>query len=179
MILQTETVHSWSGAEVKKSKRKPLLIDMTPMVDLGFILITFFIYTTQLSTQVTMKLAIPKDGTPTLLPPSTSMTILIGAANKLHYYFGTEEEAFKNKTIAPSQYSVTNGIGFVIREKQLSLDHVLIDRNKLMILIKADKRSSYKNVVDILDEMLINNVKRYAIVEPGEWDKKYLAEPGH
>lgn len=79
---------------VKRIKRHNLRVDMTPMVDLGFLLIAFFIMTTELNKPVSLKLIMPKEsGTPVKVENSNALTILLGAGNAVYYYHGNWEEA--------------------------------------------------------------------------------------
>lgn len=148
--------------------------DMTPMVDLGFLLIAFFVVTAELSKPRGMNLYMPHDGATTSSPGSRAITFLTAANNKLFYYFGPEEDAVKSGAVFQSSWDEKTGIGIVIRRKQLQLDQVARGRKEMIGLIKPGRESTYKNVVDVLDEMTINLVTRYAIVRPGEWDRKYL-----
>lgn len=158
-------------SESKKTKRRlhhSLRIDMTPMVDLGFLLITFFIFTTTMSEKKAMKLYMPADGgTPPTIPESRVLTVLLSANNKVYAYEGKFEDAVKQNRLFQTTYDVSDGIGKLIREKQRRLQ---IDkkegRNDLIFLIKPTKQSTYRNVVDALDEATINDVKKYMVVEP-------------
>ncbi|MFI5133594.1 MAG: ExbD/TolR family protein [Chitinophagales bacterium] len=162
-------------AGVRRMKKHNLKTDMTPMVDLGFLLITFFVFTAELSKPMITNLYMPHDGKePTLSAQSRSITILTSSDNKLFYYYGTEEDAAKNNLIYPTSFDEKSGIGKIIREKQAELDRRSIGKKELFVLIKPGSESSYKNVVDILDEMIINGVTRYAIVKPGLSDAEYL-----
>ncbi|MES1214789.1 MAG: biopolymer transporter ExbD [Bacteroidota bacterium] len=161
-------------AGVRYLLKRSLKIDMTPMVDLGFLLITFFVVTAKLSEPNAMNLYMPKDGPPTSASQSRSITFLLAGDNKLFYYYGTEEDAIKNDLIFPISYDEKNGVGKIIREKQLQLEKSGVSRSQLIVLIKPGKESTYKNSVDILDEMTINGVSRYAIVKPGSGDLLYL-----
>jgi len=161
-------------AGVKRMKKLNLVIDMTPMVDLGFLLIAFFIITTQISQPASAKLYMPHDGAVTPIPESRSLTILIGSTTKLFYYSGTEEEAIKQKKIYQTSYA-ENAIGNVIRQKQISLSAA---KDSMIVLIKASKNAAYKNLIDILDEMIINNVKRYSIVDISKDEETFLGD-GH
>jgi biopolymer transport protein ExbD len=161
-------------AGVGRMKRHTLKTDMTPMVDLGFLLITFFVITAELSKPRALPLNMPADGDVTLSAESKSLTILVGANNKIYYYSGTQEAAEKNNALKETGWSESNGIGKIIREKQAQLDIASIDRNELVVLIKPGKESRYKNAVDVLDEMLIHRVTRYAIVKPSDWEMKQL-----
>ena len=158
-------------AESKKTRRKPhpsLRIDMTPMVDLGFLLITFFIFTTTMSEKKSMRLYMPADGgTPPAIPESRVLTVLLSSNNKVYAYEGKFEDALKENRILTTTYDVSDGIGNLIREKQKRLQADKKEgRNGLIFLIKPTKQSTYKNVVDALDEATINNVKKYMVVEP-------------
>jgi hypothetical protein len=138
------------------------------------LLIAFFIFTTQITKPTVTKLVMPRDGEVTNIPESRALTILLGKDENLFYYFGTEEEAFQHDQVFSASYSVYEGIGRIIREKQDQLDRLQVGKKELIVLIKPGNYSSYKRVVDILDEMLINDVRKYSIVEPGKWDQRLL-----
>src|SRR5512138_286643 len=88
------------GPGVKKAKKLSTRVDMTPMVDLGFLLITFFIFTTTMSTPSTMKLFMPKDEKNpkdlTEVKESGALTIMLGKDNGLYYYEGQLKEDGSN-----------------------------------------------------------------------------------
>jgi biopolymer transport protein ExbD len=157
-------------SESRKTKRKlhpALRIDMTPMVDLGFLLISFFIFTTTMTEKKAMRLYMPMDkGILTPVPESKVLTVFLGANNKVYAYEGNFEDALKENRILPTTYDVSDGIGKFIRDKQKRLQATDKEgRNSLVFLIKPAKQSSYKNVVDALDEVTINGVKKYMIVD--------------
>ena len=81
----------------------------------------------------------------------------------------------KNNEVFQSSYDETNGIGSIIRKKQNELIKNRIDKKDLVVLIKPGVGCSYKNVISALDEMLINGVTRYAIVDQGADEKSYVA----
>jgi biopolymer transport protein ExbD len=105
--------------------KKALNIDMTPMVDLGFLLISFFIFTTEISKPALTNLYMPKEGGPTKIPATKSLTLLLGGNNEVFYYAGDMTEAVKNNQVLQTSYSEISGIGFIIRQKQ----NELINRN--------------------------------------------------
>ncbi len=151
------------GPGVKKAKKNSTRVDLTPMVDLGFLLITFFIFTTTMAQATAMTLNMPKD-TPedkdqVKVKESGSLTLLMGKQNVVYYYFGSD----------PSKLQSTNfkDVRKVILDKKRSTP-----TDDFFVTIKPDKDANYKNVVDVLDEMTINDVKRYAMIDatPMEYD---------
>lgn len=140
------------GPGVKKSKKLSTRVDLTPMVDLGFLLITFFVFTTTMAQSTAMNMNEPKDDPDQQLKVKNSgaMTILLGKGNQVYYYYGqlmpeTISEEFKSTTF--------KGIRKLIVDKKNSTN---ID--DLMYIIKSDDSSTFKNAIDILDEMTISAV---------------------
>ena len=144
-----------------------LKVDMTPMVDLGFLLITFFVITTELAKPTVMDLYMPKDGKPMPLGQSNALTILLDN-NKMYYYHGEWAAAVNAKAIIETNLHGKGGLRKVIGDKFQQLD--MSAKNKegregLMVLIKPGRNAFYKEVINVLDEMTINRVKKYAIVK--------------
>ena len=140
------------GPGVKKGKKLSTRVDLTPMVDLGFLLLTFFVFTTTMSQSTAMNMNEPKDDPNQQLKVKTSgaMTILLGKGNQVYYYYGqlmpeTISEDFKSTSF--------KGIRELILEKKKATP---ID--DLMYIIKSDDKSTFKNAIDILDEMTISAV---------------------
>lgn len=162
---------------VSRMKRHSVKTDMTPMVDLGFLLITFFVMTIKMSEPVVDRLNMPKDGPPMPVKMSNALTVLLDKENTIYYYHGDLETALAKNEIKKTSFDARNGIGKVIREKQQTLDHLrrsdstLEGRKGLMLLIKASSQASYSNIIDLLDETTINNVGKYALLK---LDKKEL-----
>lgn len=151
------------GPGVKKGKKLSTRVDLTPMVDLGFLLITFFIFTTTMSQPTAMKLFLPKDADKpedqNKAKESGALTIMLGANNAVFYYEGIlapDGSNFKSANFSNGE----DGIRAEILRKKASTD----DKD-LVVVIKPTSECTYKNVVDILDEMSINVVKRYALVD--------------
>lgn len=165
------------GRGFGKPKRHNLKVDMTPMVDLGFILISFFVVTVQLSKPVAVNLVMPKESDqPTPVGKSDALTVLLSDNNQVWYYHGDWKEALAGNSIHATNFSVTNGLGKTIREKQKWLDehNKKEGRKGLMLLIKPGKGASYKNVIDALDEALIYDVKRYTVLSPDAGETAWL-----
>lgn len=144
---------------VKKAKKLSTRVDMTPMVDLGFLLITFFIFTATMSSPAAMQLYMPKDTDKkeeqNKAKESGALTIMLGKADQVYYYEGQ---------LLPdgSNFKSTNfkGIRDVIINKKRSTPP-----EDLVVVIKPNDEATYKNTVDILDEMTINGIKRFALVD--------------
>lgn len=147
------------GPGVKKSKKLSTRVDLTPMVDLGFLLITFFIFTTTMSQPTAMKLFLPEDTDKpeeqNKAKESGALTLLLGKNDVVYYYEGIlapDASNFKSSSFKE--------IRDIILKKKKSTNP-----EDFVVVIKPDEESSYKNAVDMLDEMTINDVKRYAMVD--------------
>ncbi|MFP5041342.1 ExbD/TolR family protein [Parasediminibacterium sp. JCM 36343] len=147
------------GPGVKKSKKLSTRIDLTPMVDLGFLLITFFIFTTTMSQPTAFKLNLPKDTDKpqdeTKIKETGALTILLGKDNHVFYYESTLDPAGKN-FLSSSFKDIRN---VIIAKKRSTPD------KDFFVVIKPNEECTYRNVIDLLDEMAINVVKRYALVD--------------
>jgi biopolymer transport protein ExbD len=152
-------------------RKKELKIDMTPMVDLGFLLISFFVITTELSEPKAMDLIVPKKGPLMPIKYSTAVTFLPAADNKLYYYFGDWKQAISQNEVFQISYQL-NDIGKIITDRKNYLIKNKIEPEQLFVMIKPGNRANYKNVVDLLDEMIILAVSRYALLkqDPAEID---------
>lgn len=149
-------------------KKANLRIDMTPMVDLGFLLISFFVITTELSRPRAMDLFMPADGPPMELGKSNAMTVLLDKDNTIFCYYGYWETALASAMVSKITYSGENSIRnqIIIKQKQLASSPKFKEgKDGLMLLIKATNNASYENLVDVLDETAINAVKKYAVVK--------------
>ena len=140
------------GPGVKKSKKQSTRVDLTPMVDLGFLLITFFVFTTTMSQATAMNMNEPKDDPNTILKVKNSgaMTILLGKGRQVYYYFG-QLEADK----LSEEFKSTN---FTEIRKLIADKKNNTPIGDLMYIIKSDKESKFKDAIDILDEMTICTV---------------------
>jgi biopolymer transport protein ExbD len=165
---------------VRRSKKLSTKVDLTPMVDLGFLLITFFIFTTTMSDPKITKLIMPDDTVPNKdmnVAQSNALTIIPLADNKVFYYHGELNSALKTNAWGITSFSEQNGVGKIVRTKQAALDRMKPgSRKDLMLMIKPTPESNYQNVVSALDEALINDVKRYAIVDVTPEEKEVITQ---
>jgi biopolymer transport protein ExbD len=154
------------GKKVRSKKSNPG-VDLTAMVDLAFLLITFFMLTTTLSKPQSMPLAMPdkepkKDLTDvTAIPEDRMMTILIGKDNRILWYMGQ----LKTPRMQPTEAAFgKEGVRKdIIKNTAYAKQHKTKPDDGLIVNIKASDAASYRNLVDILDEMAINKVQLYAI----------------
>ena len=156
------------GPGVKKGKKLSTRVDLTPMVDLGFLLITFFIFTTTMSQPTAMKLFLPKDADnpedQNKAKESGVITLLLGKDNNVFYYEGQ---------LAPDGSNFKSSNFKEIRS--ILLDKKARTNEKdLVVVLKPSSESTYKNVVDILDEMTINVLKRYALVDISDTEEQLV-----
>ncbi len=145
-------------AEVVTGKKGTPRVDMTPMVDLGFLLITFFMLTTTFSKPKAMELNMPdkkpQDADVKMdIKESKAITLLLDSDNRVFWYQG-----LKDPDVQETDYS-DGGIRKILYKKSKEIG------NGMFVLIKPLDQSSFRNMVDILDEMAITGVPSYAIVE--------------
>jgi biopolymer transport protein ExbD len=157
------------GPGVKKAKKLSTRVDMTPMVDLGFLLITFFIFTTTMAQPTAMNLFMPKDvqkpEEQNKVKESGAFTIILGKQDQIYYYEGLD----------PTKLQASNFKG--IREQILNKKKTT-NPEDLVVILKPTPDATYKNTVDILDEMTICEIKRYAMVDvaPQEYELVKITE---
>jgi len=161
---------------VKRSKKLSTRVDLTPMVDLGFLLITFFIFTTTISEPAALKIITPANTPPdSPVAESDALTVVPSSHNSAFYFHGKMEEAIASGAYGFTTYSVRDGLGKVIRDKQQAMDKAKPgSRKDLMLIIKPVDKSNIQNLVDILDEVAINGLKHYALVDLAIEEKRYL-----
>eukprot|EP00388_Colpodella_angusta_P047094 GDKK01071652.1.p2 GENE.GDKK01071652.1~~GDKK01071652.1.p2 ORF type:complete len:188 (-),score=20.68 GDKK01071652.1:32-595(-) len=158
------------GGGKVRSKKSNAKVDLTAMVDLAFLLITFFMLTTSLSKPQSMDLGLPdknddpnkKDEIKT--DQRRTMTIILGDHDKIKWFHGLLETPEPNGKPTDAVYG-RNGLRKEILSRVTSVPQITGDKEKgLIVIIKPTKKSTYKNLVDVLDEMAICKVPTYAIV---------------
>ena len=148
--------HHKKGPGVKKSKKLSTRVDLTPMVDLGFLLITFFIFTTTMSQPTAMPLNLPKDvqkpEDQNKVKESAVLTLMLGKNDHVYYYEGLDATKLQSSTF--------KAIRDIIIDKKRRTD-----LKDFVVIIKPTQDATYKNVVDIVDEMKIDDVRVFAQVD--------------
>ncbi|MGC6414253.1 MAG: ExbD/TolR family protein [Bacteroidia bacterium] len=178
----------------KRAKKQSTRVDMTPLVDLAFLLLTFFVLTSTFSKPKVLRMIFPEkldQDNPQLKRPEVKdgLTILLTGDDKIYYYTGS----LKAETeIIPTDFT-KNGLRKVLIEKNAPLIKILknlemelakanetdtattnrIQReskqaqqeSKLIVLLKHDNEATYENVIDVIDEFLITQIAKYFVVE--------------
>lgn len=183
-----------SGARKKgggkvRSKKMSTRVDLTPMVDLAFLLITFFMLTTTLAKPQIMPVVMPekKVDKEDLVETKESqvLTLLLGGDDKVYYY-----EGISDAKLDSTDYSA-EGLRKVILNKKDRVKQQWGDMerddpknpgqtkmiSKLNVIIKPMEESRYKNLVDAFDEMKITNVSLYVLLEISEQEKEFVRNP--
>src|SRR5580698_1303221 len=161
--LDTSGGGKHKGGKIR-SKKASTRVDLTAMVDLAFLLITFFMLTTTLSKKKAMDLAMPDNSVKTSQLPvaaTRSMTILLGSHNKLEWYVG---EPGKSAPTVDNYGKDGLRKALIENGKKIAETHAGPD-NFMIVLIKPSDKSTYENLVTTLDEMSITAVQSYAIVK--------------
>jgi len=191
--------------EKKRAKKSSTRIDMTPMVDLAFLLLTFFVLTSTFSKPKTMEINFPADEKDPKknMKVNNALTFMMTKDDGIFYYYGEFYHAGNDKGMAPTTLTKTNF-------SSEGLHKLLLDRNKpvvdaldklveklkkkeiadttykrlavaekgkkesLTVLVKSDDKAVYKNVIDVIDELNICNVGKYAIVDMGQKELELL-----
>jgi len=152
------------GGKVR-AKKQSTKVDMTPMVDLAFLLLTFFILTSTFNKAKTMEVTMPDKVTDekdqTKINENDILNLVLAKDDKIYYWIGLTPPA---ETTNFSKEGIRKLLLTKIRENP-----------KIMILIKPQDDSRYNNMVDILDEMEITQMKRYAIVDFTDDDKAIIS----
>lgn len=185
-----------------KGKKMSTRIDFTPMVDLGFLLITFFMLTTTMSKPQTMEISMPAKDVPKdnqqKVNINKAITIIMGKNDKVFYYFGTRTSAGVDPKVEVSNYTakglremllrrnltVHNKIQELRKKKsklkeedyKKAISEAKKDKSSPIVMIKATDEASYKNLVDVLDEMQICSIGKYAVLDLNDLDKELIKD---
>jgi len=150
--------HKGKGKK-KKARRLGIRIDMTPLVDVALLLLTFFMYTTSMSRPQTMEIN---------LPPDKDVKVEIAESNLLTLRINEKGEIFWNAGIeSPKRLDPAEQLKF-LREKSQG-------NPKLTTLVKVDREGRYEMLVNIIDELNLAGIQRFSIAPLLDADKALLA----
>ncbi len=169
-----------------RSKKISTRVDLTPMVDLGFLLITFFMLTAVLSKPQIMALVMPDmpDGDPPQVADSKVLTLLLGAHDKVYWYEGIEDphldstdysNAGLRKVILDKMDKVQNKWGLE-DYRDIRTDEAK-KGSRLFVIIKSTRDARYKNLVDALDEMAVCRVRYYTLLDISAQEEQFISNP--
>jgi biopolymer transport protein ExbD len=159
--VQTAEPRGKKKSKYKKKRRVAIRIDMTPMVDLMFVLLTFYMVTTAFSLPQTMEINLPPNDVNVEVAASNLMTLRVNAKGDIYWSIGTE---------APAKVE-WNDFRKLVDEKNKA-------NPRLITLIKVDRDAKYNNMVEIIDALNVANVTRFSIAAMTDADKTALAKVG-
>lgn len=143
----------------KKQRRLGIKIDNTPMVDIAFLLLTFFMLTTTMNKPQTMEINIPPSNANVEVAQSNLMTLRVTENGTMYWNVGVDD---------PQKIDFPSLQGFLVQKNQ--------ENPKLITLIKIDRKGKYTMMVDIMDELNLADVTRFSLAPMQEVDKKILAK---
>ena len=145
--------------------KRAVRIDFAPMVDLGFLLITFFIFTTKLTEAKAFQLNVPDESIvdiPVNTPESATITLQLKGSGVVDYYEGFEQKPLQKGTL--SLYAQNSVRTHLIDKRNRILQQLGTDSN-YVVLIQPNEKTSYKEVIDVLDEMNILAIGKYVLLD--------------
>ncbi len=151
------------------STRKAPVVDLTPMVDLAFLLIAFFMLATTLQKNNAMVLHMPMDtDKPASINPDRVLTLIVDAENTIWYYTADAIDAIEKTDLS------THGLREIVYQNNTRVHSQFGADKGLVCLIKLGDKANYKNMVDVLDEMEICDVATYAIQDMNVAETDFL-----
>ncbi|WP_106914461.1 biopolymer transporter ExbD [Chryseobacterium aurantiacum] len=160
-----------------KQKKKLIRVDMTPMVDLGFLLITFFMFTTNFTKPNVMDLGLPaKDSnpnpinTPPVIGDKNQVTFILGKDNRVFYHQSNE------KDLNTTNLKETDFSGIKISKIIAEASKNAPKPDNFTVIVKPTDEANYKNFVDMLDNLAISKKERYGVTDIKPWETKIYEE---
>ncbi|MBI1804797.1 MAG: biopolymer transporter ExbD [Ignavibacteriae bacterium] len=149
--------HDKKKKKHKKMRRLGVRIDMTPMVDVAFLLLTFFMLTTSMRRPQTMEINLPPEKAQVEVAESNLLTLRVKEDGAIYYNVGAE----------PPQKVEFKDLGNLVRQKNQQ-------NPRLITLIKVDRKGKYHYMVDIMDELNLANINRFSLAPMLDADKQIL-----
>jgi biopolymer transport protein ExbD len=147
----------------KKKRRLGVRIDMTPMVDVCMLLLTFFMLTTVFNKPQTMELNLPPDAKVKVeVQESALITLRVGSDFTIYWNKGSDLKMEK----------------LTLKELRAFLVEQSRSNPKLVVLIKINRDATYNNMVDLMDEVNLANITRFSLVPMDDADKTLMAKAG-
>jgi biopolymer transport protein ExbD len=189
----------------KRAKKSSTRIDMTPMVDLAFLLLTFFVLTSTFAKPKTMEINFPAkaEDEKQNIKVNNAITFILTDKNGIFYYNGEFYPAGNDKGMPPTTLTKTDfspeGLHKILLERNKgTIDAInkltdqlrskeIVDttykrlavaekgkKEALTVLVKSDDKAVYKNIIDVIDELNICNIGKYAVVDMGAKELELL-----
>lgn len=166
-----ENLSSSSPKNEKNSLSKKLIrVDMTPMVDLGFLLITFFMFTTNFTKPNVIDLGLPAGEGSTEINYKNQLTFILGKNDRIFYY---QKET---KNLSEKDLKEVSFLGMELSSLIKSYNNAAPNPENFTVIIKPTDDANYKNFVDILDEMALTKNDRYGISDLKPLEKTIYKE---
>lgn len=201
--LNTDDGGKGGKHQKKRAKKSSTKVDMTPMVDLAFLLLTFFVLTATFGKPKAMEINMPVDpddtSNTTKVEDETAMTILLNEKqDKIYYYFGMPADGGQNivttdlskdglrKVLLDRNKNVIKKVKEIeekVRTKQMAdttakriinSTEVKGDRKALFVIVKTSDKAKYGSVIDVVDELNICEIGKYAIVDMSDLEKQLI-----
>jgi biopolymer transport protein ExbD len=156
-----------------KQKKKLIKIDMTPMVDLNFLLLMFFMFTTNFTKPNVMDLGLPAKGTPTTDPvmhQKNQVTFILGKDNRVFYHQSNKDD-LNTSNLKETNFNGVN-VSKIISEAYKNAPN----QENFTVIIKPTDEANYKNFVDMLDNLAIAKKERYGVTDIKPWETKVYKE---
>lgn len=159
--VQTAEPRGRKKGKHKKKRRIAIRIDMTPMVDLMFVLLTFYMVTTGFSRPQAMEINIPPGDKSVEVPASNLMTLRITPTGGIFWNIGTD---------LPKRVEWKDFRTLIVNSNKAN--------QRLITLIKVDRKAKYQDMINIIDELNVDNVARFSLAPMTDDDQKILAKVG-
>lgn len=169
----------------KSGKKGTPTVDLTPMVDLGFLLITFFMFTTTMNKPKAMEIQMPytdeqlKIEEQSVIKKDVALTILLSKDHRIYYYEGIGNDPENAPDVQVTYFTANDGIRDVLIKKKQKVESliqqgVLTATDRPTVIIKPDFNSTTDDLINIIDEMTINAIPLYAIVDITPIDHEFI-----
>lgn len=158
ILFKTKVMHTY------ETDHRNNRIDFAPKVDLGFMLITFFVFTTSLMEQKAFQLHVPDDDLSTTVqsPVSATITLTLQENGAVDYLEGSNEHILAKGTAY--LYGNPSLRDYLINKRQRIIQQLGSD-SQYTVLIQRTAQSNYKELIDVLDEMSITAISKYVLIE--------------
>jgi len=188
-MAEIDTSSSGGKKGKKRGKKLSTRVDLTPMVDLGFLLITFFMFTTTMSKPKTMELLMPledstlEDKDKNKIKDYTALTLLLSKKNRVYYYRGIGNDPLNAPKVNLTYFKSKDGVrdAIIALRKDVEIfkqEHAgeagVEPDDEATVLIKPDTTSTYDDMINALDEMQINGIETYAMVDISNVERGFI-----